>query len=70
MQIREHLENNGLFSKYQSAYMKIFPTETALAKVSNDLLFNLDRTKSTFYIGLDLSAASDTLDHELLLFVS
>ena len=33
------------------------------------MLLNLDRTKSTFYIGLDLSAAFDTLDHELLLSI-
>ena len=46
-----------------------FATETALAKVTNDLLLNLDRTKCTFYIGLVLSAAFDTLDHELLLSV-
>ena len=56
-----------VFSKYQSAYKK-FSTETVLVKVMDDLLLNLDRTKST-YIGLDLSAAFDTLDHELLLSV-
>ena len=48
---------------------EVFSTETALVKVTNDLLLNLDRTKSTFYIGLDLSAAFDTLDHELLLSI-
>ena len=64
--MREHLEKNSLLSKYQSAYRKFFSTKTALAKVTNDLLLNLDRTKSTFYFGLDLSAAFDTLDHELL----
>ena len=37
--------------------------------MKNYLLINLDRTKRTFYIGLDLSAAFDTLDHELLLSV-
>ena len=50
------------------AYRKFFSTETALVKI-NDLLLKLDRTKSTFYIGLDLSAAFDTLDHELLLSI-
>ena len=39
-----------------------FSTETALVKVTNELLLNLNRTKSTFYIGFDLSAAFDTLD--------
>ena len=40
-----------------------------LVELTNDLLLNLDRTKSTFYIGLDLSAAFDTLDHELLISI-
>ena len=37
--------------------------------MTNDFLLNLDRTKSTFYIGFDLSAAFDTLDNELLLAI-
>ena len=45
------------------------PTKTALVRVTNDLLLNLDKTKSTFYIGLDLSAAFDTLDHALILSI-
>ena len=36
--------------------------------MTNDLLLNLDRTKS-IYIGFDLSAAFDTPDHELLLSI-
>ena len=62
--MREHLEKNSLLSKNQSAYRKFFSTETALAKFTNDLLLNLDRTKRTFYIPLDLSVAFDTLDHD------
>ena len=69
IQMRKHLEKNSLLSKYQSAKQEVFSTETALAKVTNDLLLSLDRTKSTFYIGLDLSAAFDTLDNELLLSI-
>ena len=37
--------------------------------VTNDLLVILHRTKSTFYIVLDLLAVFDTLDHELLLSI-
>ena len=37
--------------------------------MTNDLLLNLDRTKSTLYNGLDLSAACDTIDHDILLSV-
>ena len=67
MQMRELLEKNSVYSKYQSAYRQFFSTDKA--KVTNDLLLNLDRTKSAFYIGLDLSAAFDTLDHKLLLAI-
>ena len=45
--------------------VSFFSTEIALVKVTKDLVLNLDKTKSTFHIGLDLSAAFDTLDHEL-----
>ena len=70
MQMREHHEKNSLFSKYQNAYMNFFSTETALVKVSNEFLIFLDQTVITFCIGLDLSAALSTLDHELLLSCS
>ena len=68
MQMGLHIVKNSLFSKYQSAYRKLFSTETALVKVTNDLLLNLDKTKSTFF-RLDLSAAFNTLNLELLLSI-
>ena len=37
--------------------------------MTNDLLLSLDRATSTFYIGLDLSAAFDNLNHEILLSI-
>ena len=52
----------------QSAYRK-FSTETALLKVTNDILLNLELKKSTLYIGLELSAAFDTIVHDILLSV-
>ena len=38
-------------------------TETALLKIQNDLLRNLDDEKTTVLVLLDLSAAFDTLDY-------
>ena len=46
-----------------------FSTETGLVNVTNDLLLSLDKTKSTFYFVVDLSAAFDTLAHELILSI-
>ena len=59
--IRSHLQSNDLLNRYQSAYRPMHSTETALLKVQNDLLRNLDDGKTT--VLLDLSAAFDTLDH-------
>ena len=42
-------------------------TETALTRVRNDILLNMDNQRSTCLVLLDLSAAFDTLDHVTLL---
>ena len=41
--------------------------ETALLKVHNDILLNMDNQRVTLLVLLDLSSAFDTVDHELLL---
>ncbi len=51
----------------QSAYRKFHSTETALTKVQNDILHSLDRKYAILLVLLDLSAAFDTIDHEILL---
>ena len=61
--IRSHLESKDLLNRYQSAYRPMYSTETALLKVQNDLLRNLDDGKTTVLVLLDLSAAFETLDH-------
>ena len=66
-QLHEHLVRFDLFPKLQSAYRKSYSTETALLKVHNDLLMNMNNQKVTLLVLLDLSAAFDTVDHKILL---
>ena len=65
--LNEHLETYNLLEKYQSAYKKFHGTETALLKVQNDILRKIDNKHAVFLVLLDLSAAFDTIDHNILL---
>ena len=65
--LQSHLSSNGLLSEYQSAYRKFHSSETALLRVQNDILVSLDSGHSTALLLLDLSAAFDTIDHNILL---
>jgi hypothetical protein len=65
-QVNKHMQVNDLDEMYQSAYKNKHSTETALLNVSNDILRALDDDKAVFLMMLDLSAAFDTIDHDLL----
>ena len=67
VQLIEHLENNELHEKFQSAYKRHHSVETALVRVYNDILRAIDNHCSVILVLLDLSAAFDTVDHSLLL---
>ncbi len=67
--IKDHMNNNDLQEKMQSA-QKVHvahSTETALLKEQTDILSYMDKGQGVFLILLDLSAAFGTVDHELLL---
>ena len=66
-QVNEHLSKYDLNEPLQSAYTPNHSTETAIAKVTNDLLCALDKRQCAALVLLDLSAAFDTIDHELFL---
>ena len=57
------------FSPFQSAYRKFYCTETALLKLTNDILENfistIDSGKITILTALNKSAAFNTLDHTM-----
>jgi hypothetical protein len=66
-QLLQHLQENNLCNSFQSAYRANHSTETALLRVVNDLLQAMDRDKISLLLLLDLSAAFDTVDHQILI---
>ena len=62
-----HIYSTGNFSPMQSAYRKRHSTETAMLKILDDLYRLIDRKKAAVLIGLNLSAAFDTIDHNILI---
>jgi len=62
-----HVAASGNFNPLQSAYRKQHSTETALVKILDDLYRVIDEQKAAVLIGLDLSAAFDTIDHDTLI---
>ena len=66
-QVLSHMSLNCPLPICQSAYTKNYSTETALLKVTSDILSDMDDNKVTLLVMLDLSAASDTIDHRILL---
>ena len=65
-QLFSHMSTNNLLEPYQSAYKPNHGTETALLKVKNDILCALDSKKAVYLVLLDLSAAFDTIDFDIL----
>ena len=65
--IENHLTENNLNDPDQTAYSKYNSTETALLSIQNDILDNMDNQKATILVMLDISAAYDTIDHDIFL---
>ena len=59
--------NHRLYPNAQLAYSVHHSTETALLKVKNDILLNMNKQHITLLVLLDLSAAFDTVQHNILL---
>ena len=65
--LNAHIEEHLLSNHVQSAYKRFHSTETALLKIHNDIICNMDNGKVTALTLLYLSAAFDTIDHSTLL---
>ena len=69
LRFNKHCDENNLMPDYQSAYRANFSCETALLKLTNNLLWVMEHQEVTPLVAIDLSAAFDTVDHNLLLSV-
>ena len=67
LQLVDHIKLNGLYEKFQSAYTEGRSCETALLRIQNDIRMAMDRQEVTFLVLLDMSAAFDTVSHDILL---
>ena len=65
--LSDYMSKNQLNETFQSAYRQHHGTETALVKVLDDILRSLDNKCGIILVMLDLSAAFDTIDHDILL---
>ena len=67
VQLTNHIERHNLMEVHQSAYHAYHSMETALLKVKTDVIRALEDQEVACLILLDLSAAFDTIDHNILL---
>ncbi len=66
-QLDLHIKTNNLEESHQSAYRKHHSTETALLRITNDLLLAKDQSQCSVLVMLDQSAAFDTINQDLLM---
>lgn len=69
LRLNAHVAKFDLLPKNQSAYRQYHSCETALLRLVNDLLEAMEHQEVTALIAIDLSAAFDTVDHDILLDV-
>ena len=64
-----YCDTHKLIPDYQSAYRKNFSCKTSIIKVVNDVLWNFENQEVCAMCMIDLSAAFDMVDHQILLQV-
>ena len=67
--VNEHCNLHKLLPDYQLAYRNGYSCETAIIKLVNDILWAMENQQVTAVIALDMSAAFNTVDHEIILSV-
>ena len=64
--ITSHIHDHELFDPFQSAYRSEHSTESALLRIQHDIMEALDGGQCVALVMLDLSAAFDVIDHNIL----
>ena len=65
--VYEYLLRNNLLYACQSGFRRHHGTDTALIKIVDDLLFNLDRNYVSGMVLIDYRKAFDMVDHQILM---
>ena len=65
-QLNSYIDSEGFSNVNQSTYRRLYSTETALLKIQNDIAAPMDSGKAVALTLLDLSAAFDIIDHNIL----
>ena len=63
----DFLKENALLHRFQSGFRKFHSTETALIRLIDQLLFDLDGNRAAGLVFIDYKKAFDLIDHGLLL---
>lgn len=66
-QLYSYLNAFNILDTFQSGFRCLHSTESALLRVKNDILLSMDSGSPVVLVLLDLSAAFDTIDHDILL---
>ena len=65
--LRSHLKENNLLCGLQSGFRKSFSTETALIRLLDQLLFDLDENRISGLVFVDYRKAFVLIDHSILI---
>ena len=69
LQTSDHCNKYHLQLDYQSAYREHYSCETAILHISDNILWAMEKQCITPLVVMDLSAAFDTVDHDILLAI-